>query len=145
MIHVPLGRSMCPLFFSSSPNVFRYMEIVSWHLLILEENFTSAISYVELYPKIIDIILYFLEFVTLYLLGFCCKFWGRCHAQNLLAKLFHVIFANIYILYFFFCNQWYQAPWKKSSQFMVSNFVAKFWFFCIYYSLFGFTFCGTTL
>lgn len=102
---------MCPLYFSSSPNVFRYMEIVSWHLLNLEEKLTSVISYVELYPNIIAIILYFLEIVTLYFLGFCCKFWGRCHvfwtAQNLLAKLFHVIFAIIYILYFFFCNQWY--------------------------------------
>ena len=113
-IPVPLWKSMCPLYFSSIPNVFRYMEIVSWHLLNLEEKLTSVISYVELYPNIIAIILYFLEFVTLYFLGFCCKFWGRCHvfstAQNLPAKLLHVIFANIYILYFFFCNQWYQAP-----------------------------------
>ena len=107
-IPVPLGKSMCPLYFSNNTNVFRYMEIVSWHLLNLEEKMTSAISYVELYPNIIAIILYFLEFVTLYFFGLCCKFWGRCHvfstAQNLPAKLFHVIFANIYILYFFFCN-----------------------------------------
>ena len=64
-IHVPLGKSMCPLYFSRSPNVFHYMEIVSWHLLNLEEKLTSVISYVELYPNIISIILYFLEFVTL--------------------------------------------------------------------------------
>ena len=102
VIHVPLGKSMCPLYFSSNPNVFRYVKIVSWHLLNLEEKMTFVISYVELYPNIISIILYFLEFVTLYFLGFCCKFWGRFHVfstgQNLLAKLFHVIFANIYIL-----------------------------------------------
>ena len=78
-IPVPLGKSMCPLYFSRSPNVFHYMEIVSWHLLNLEEKLTSVIYYVELYPNIIAIILYFLEFVTLYFLGFCCKNWGRYH------------------------------------------------------------------
>ena len=113
-IPIPLGKSMWPLYFRSIPNVFRYMDDCSWHLLNLEEKLTSVISYVELYPNIITIIWYFLEFVTLYFLVFCCKFWGRFHvystAQNLASKLFHVIFANIYILYFFFCNHWYQDP-----------------------------------
>ena len=37
-ILVPLGKSMFPLYFSKNPNVFRYMEIVSWNLLNLEEK-----------------------------------------------------------------------------------------------------------
>ena len=45
-IPVPLGKSMCPMYFSSIPNVFHYMEIVSWYLLKLEEKLTSIISYV---------------------------------------------------------------------------------------------------
>lgn len=75
-IPVPLGQSMCPLYFSSIPNVFRYMEIVSWHLLNLEEKLTSVISYVELFPNIIAIILYFLEFETL-LFGILLQILGE--------------------------------------------------------------------
>ena len=134
MIPIPLGKSICPLFFSSIPNVFRYMEIVSWHLLNLEEKLTFVISYVELYPNAIAVILYFLEFVQYTFWGFVANFGGGAMYFRLLRICQQNCFMS-FLLIFTFCNfsfaisgiklcerraanSWCQTLWPKFDSFV---------------------------